>query len=76
MMVYDDGLKMPPEPDSIEGPKTPAEYFKQGREWLEVAEWETIENKASDRSVALGILAMAHALLGICAQFIHEQENG
>ena len=56
-------------------PKTPAEYFQNGRKWLDLAEWENIENKSFDRSANLAILAMASALLGICAQFIREQED-
>ena len=63
----------PPEPVLHEGPRTPQEYFTESREWLEVAEWETIEHKAHDRSANLAILSMASALLGICAQFIQEQ---
>jgi hypothetical protein len=63
----------PPEPVLHEGPRTPQEYFTEGREWLEVAEWETIEHGRHDRSANLAILSMASALLGICAQFIQEQ---
>ena len=63
----------PPEPVLHEGPRTPQEYFTEGREWLEVAEWETIEHGRHDRSANLAMLAMASALLGICAQFIREQ---
>ena len=43
------------------------------QEWLEVAEWETIEHGRHDRSANLAMLAIASALLGICAQFIKEQ---
>ena len=57
-------------------PKTPAEYFVDGRMWLTLAKWEVLENKSPDRAGPLAVLAMANALLGICAQFIHEQENG
>jgi len=57
------------------GPKTPAEYFQNGRKWLDLAEWENINNKSFDRSANLAILAMASALLGICAQFIREQDT-
>ena len=63
----------PPEPVLHEGPRTPHEYFTEGREWLEVAEWETIEHGRHDRSANLAMLAIASALLGICAQFIREQ---
>jgi hypothetical protein len=54
-------------------PKTPAEYFQNGRKWLDLAEWENIDNKSFDRSANLAILAMASALLALCAQFIREQ---
>ena len=64
----------PPEPVLHEGPRTPHEYFTEGREWLEVAEWETIEHGRHDRSANLAILAIASALLGICAQLIRDQE--
>ena len=56
-------------------PKTPAEYFQNGRKWLDLAEWENIDNKSFDRSANLAMLAMASALLGICSQFIQEQED-
>ena len=65
----------PPEPVLHAGPRTPKEYFTEGREWLEVAEWETIENNAHDRSTNLAMLAIGSALLGICAQFMREQEG-
>jgi hypothetical protein len=55
--------------------KTPAEYFQNGRKWLDLAEWETLEEKTFDRSSTLAMLAMASALLGLCAQFIREQET-
>ena len=55
--------------------KTPAEYFENGRKWLDLAEWETLEEKTFDRSATLAMLAMASALLGLCAQFIREQET-
>jgi len=60
-------------------PKTPAEYFSDGREWLVEAEYNAREWKANtinsleDKSAELALLAMANALLGICAQFIQEQ---
>ena len=74
----------PPEPVLHEGPRTPQEYFTEGREWLEVAEWETMwmleadgsfENNAHDRAGPLALLAIASALLGLCAQFIADQED-
>jgi len=63
----------PPEPVCCEGPRTPQEYFTESREWLEVAEWEAIEHSAHDRSATLALLAIAAALLGLCAQAISEQ---
>ena len=66
----------PPESVLREGPRTPDEYFTESRKWLEVAEWETIENNAHDRSANLAMLAIANALLGICAQVIWETEGG
>ena len=57
--------------------KTPEDYFAEGREWLDRAERiaQLYENKEDfDKSATLAILAMANALLGICAQFIREQE--
>ena len=53
-----------------EEPKTPAEYFRDGRAWLDAAESKIVEGQDS---ATLGMLAMASALLGICAQFIKEQ---
>ena len=58
-----------------QGSKTPAEYAENGRMWLNLAEWEVLENESPDRAGSLGMLAMASALLGICAQFIQEQED-
>ena len=58
-------------------PKTPEEYFAEGRGWLIRAERiaKLYENKDDfDKSANLAVLAMANALLGICAQFIREQE--
>ena len=55
--------------------RTPAEYFQNGRKWLDLAEWENINNKSFDRSANLAILAIASALLALCAQFIQEQED-
>jgi len=70
LMTSDD---RPPEPVLHEGPRTPQEYFTEGREWLEVAEWETTEHGRHDRSSNIALLAIASALLGICSQFIQEQ---
>jgi len=53
-------------------PKTPAEYFQNGRAWLDVAEDMAEGNQDA---ATLAILSMASALLGICAQFIREQET-
>ena len=53
-----------------EEPKTPAEYFKIGRVWLDAAEDMAEGNQDA---ATLAILSMASALLGICAQFIKEQ---
>jgi hypothetical protein len=59
--------------------KTPEDYFAEGREWLVEAEHNAREWKANtinsleDKSAELALLAMASALLGICAQFIREQ---
>ena len=61
-----------------EGPKTPEQYFRDGRDWMLRAERIAKlydKHEDSDRSANLAILAMASALLGICAQFIREQET-
>ena len=55
--------------------QTPAEYFQLGRLLLKLATTATTKNQSFDRSANLAILAMASALLGICAQFIREQED-
>ena len=58
--------------------KTPEEYFSEGREWLVRAERiaKLYESKEDfDKSANLAGLAMANALLGICAQFIRDQES-
>ena len=52
-------------------PKTPAEYFQNGRAWLDAAESKVVEGQDS---ATLGMLAMASAFLGICSQFTKEQE--
>ena len=62
-------------PSDDQGPNTPAEYFDDGRMWLNLARWEVLENKSPARAGPLAALAMANALLGICAQFIDEQKN-
>ena len=56
-------------------PQTPAEYFQLGRLFLKLATTATTKNQSFDRSANLAILAMASALLGICSQFIKEQED-
>ena len=55
-----------------QGPKTPEEYFRNGRAWLDAAE-DMAEGKQDAASLAM--LAMASALLGLCAQFIADQED-
>jgi hypothetical protein len=54
-----------------QGPKTPEQYFRDGREWLVEAENNLVEGQDS---ATLAMLAMASALLGICAQFIQDQK--
>ena len=58
--------------------KTPEEYFEAGRSWMLMAELNAethgIEEHI-DRSANLAILAIASALLALCAQFIQEQED-
>ena len=51
-------------------PKTPEQYFQNGRAWLDVAEDMAEGNQDA---ATLAVLSMASALLGICAQFIQEQ---
>ena len=58
-----------------QGSKTPAEYAENGRMWLNLAEWEVLENESPDRAGPLAMLAIASALLGLCAQFIADQED-
>ena len=61
--------------------KTPEDYFSEGREWLVEAEHNAREWKANtinsleDKSAELALLAIASALLALCAQFIQEQED-
>jgi len=55
-----------------EEPKTPEQYFQIGRAWLVEAEDNLVEGQDS---ATLAMLAMASAFLGICAQFIQEQET-
>ena len=61
--------------------KTPEDYFAEGREWLVEAEHNAREWKANtinsleDKSAELAMLAIASALLALCAQFIREQED-
>ena len=57
--------------------KTPEEYFADGREWLVRAERiakEYEDQETFDTSASLAVLAMASTFLGICAQFIRDQE--
>ena len=56
-----------------QGLKTPAEYVKNGRAWLVEAEDNLVEGQDS---ATLAMLAIASALLALCAQFIQEQEDG
>jgi hypothetical protein len=61
-----------------EGSKTPEEYFAEGREWLVKAERiakEYEDEETFDKSANLAVLAMASTFLGICAQFIRDQEG-
>jgi hypothetical protein len=55
-----------------QGPKTPEEYFRNGRAWLDAAE-DMAEGNQDAASLAM--LAIASALLGLCAQFIADQED-
>jgi len=58
--------------------KTPEEYFEAGRSWMLMAELNAETHGIDehiDRSANLAILAMASALLALCAQFIQEQED-
>ena len=50
--------------------KTPAEYVKNGRAWLVEAEDHLVEGQDS---ATLAMLAIASALLALCAQFMREQ---
>jgi hypothetical protein len=50
--------------------KTPEDYFQEAQEAM--AEAAKFDIKTHD-AATLAILAMASALLGICAQFIREQ---
>ena len=54
------------------GPKTPEQYFQNGRAWLVEAENNLVEGQDS---ATLAMLAIASALLGLCAQFIADQED-
>ena len=58
--------------------KTPEDYFSEGREWLDRAERiaRLYEKKEDfDKSANLAVLAMASTFLGICAQFMQDQEG-
>ena len=56
--------------DFNQQPKTPEQYFQNGRAWLDAAEDMAEGNQDA---ATLAILSMASALLGICAQFIRDQ---
>ena len=59
-----------------EEPKTPEQYFQNGRAWLDAAEdIASVDDLGEGKQDAatLALLAIASALLGICAQFIREQ---
>ena len=56
-------------PSNDQEPKTPEQYYQNGRAWLDAAE-DIAEGKQD--AATLAILAIASALLGICAQFIRE----
>ena len=53
-----------------QGPNTPAEYYQNGRAWLDAAEERPVGN---GDTATLALLAIASALLGLCAQTISEQ---
>ena len=55
-----------------EEPKTPEQYFQIGRAWLNAAEDMAEGNQDAS---TLAVLAIASALLGLCAQFIADQED-
>ena len=55
-----------------QGPKTPEQYFQNGRAGLDAAEDMAEGNQ---EAASLAMLAMASSFLGICAQFIREQED-
>ena len=57
--------------------KTSEEYLAEGREWLVKAEAIAEEyegQKTFDTSANLAVLAMANAMLAICARLISDQE--
>ena len=56
-------------------PKTPAGYVENGQMWLDLAEWEVLENESPDRAGPLAMLAMASALLGICAKLSQDSKT-
>ena len=53
-------------------PKIPAEYIKNARAWLVEAEDNLVEGQDAS---TLAMLAIASALLALCAQFIADQED-
>ena len=58
--------------------KTSEEYFAEGREWMVKAKRiakEYEDKEPFDTSANLAVLAMASTFLGICAQFMRDQEG-
>jgi hypothetical protein len=56
--------------------KTPEEFFEAGQSWMFMAELNAETHggdEGIDRSATLALLAIASALLGLCAQAISEQ---
>ena len=80
-MTSNEDEARPPEPNLHEGPRTPAEYFTESREWLVEAEHNAREWKANtinsleDKSAELALLAIASALLGICAKLSQDSKT-
>ena len=61
--------------NAIATPGVTYTIVRDGRLFLKLATTATTKNQSFDRSANLAILAMASALLGICSQFIKEQED-
>ena len=55
--------------------KTVAEYIENGKLWLDVAEWEVLENESPDSASPMAMLSMASALLGICATLSQDSKT-